>query len=304
MAHLSDQAQAHSVVGVSEEREDHARRIDSQRHELPAQRRPASRSARTEAASGSSLVTRVRTASIWSTASCFVGRWASATTWSRMQACRTALPAGPCGGVLHTDRRESPAPGSSPWRNGAYDIRTNACRKAAGTAEPRTAERPVSCPRSGAIASRHRPGPGSGGRRPAAPSQGRVPAPAPSPLAGTTPGPDPRPAALIRQIQPNHPNPVPRPAGPTLPVPRPWPGGAAAERPGPGGLAERHALKCGNSRVPGRVRPGPSGQIRHFSSLDLVPVRLDLLGARDHYVAEHVRMPTHQLGHDTVGSVN
>ncbi len=70
-----------------------------------------------------------------------------------------------------------------------------------------------------------------------------------------------------------------------------------------GGLPERHAVKRGRSSLPGGCHPGSFGQICFFFPLDLVPVALDLIGAGDGHVPEHVRMPPYQLGHDPVGDI-
>ena len=49
--------------------------------------------------------------------------------------------------------------------------------------------------------------------------------------------------------------------------------------------------------------PARSARSAFSLSLDLVPVRLDLIGPGDRHVAEHVRMPSHQLGRDPVRDV-
>ena len=83
----------------------------------------------------------------------------------------------------------------------------------------------------------------------------------------------------------------------------PAPPAAAAARPLRAPVAERHAVNRRGRRIADRGNSGPFGQICLFSSLDLVPVALDLLGPGYRHVAEHVRMPPHQLGRDPVRDV-
>ena len=125
--------------------------------------------------------------------------------------------------------------------------------------------------RPGLIAPMRGPGRGSGGRRPAAPSPGPDPAPAPSRPAGTAPCRCRRRRGRMRRA------PGPGPAGPAPPAPRPALPAAAAARPAPapaGRTARRQPPRAPHRRPrePRPVRPDLP-----FSSLDLVPVRLDLI---------------------------
>ncbi len=124
----------------------------------------------------------------------------------------------------------------------------------------------------------------NGARRPGTPSPGPGPPPGPWRPAGTASPPMSSPSLPSRRAR----------------SPRPGPRAAAAARPAPG-PASRTARRPARTVQPARQRaPRPVRPKVFFFSFDLVPVPLDLVGAGDGHVPEHMRMPPHQLGYDPI----